>query len=96
MEAALLEGWRASRDRKLMKMLDPDEPAWLMEEDVQVAKEEVYYTVVHRWMPGGWARRHYTYDMVSDVIHFRGTTPLDDSDILKMKPDQRILHHKKR
>lgn len=84
------EPWRARRDRKLFKMLDPDEPAWLVEEEVHEEDEVVYYSVVHRWLPAGWQRRRYTYDLVSDVVHFRGTTALDDSELTKMKPEQRI------
>lgn len=87
------EEWRISRDRKMFKMLDPDEPAWLIEESVKEADEIVIYTIVHRWKPGGWARRRYTYDTFSDVIHFRGTSPLSDGDMAKMKPEQRIYHH---
>ncbi len=84
--------WRQRRDHKLFKMLDPDEPAWLVEEEVHPEQEVAYYTIVHRWKPGGWARRRYTYDLVGDVVHFRGTTPLSDSELVKMKPEQR-LHH---
>ncbi|MGB0386091.1 MAG: hypothetical protein ACPGWR_14890 [Ardenticatenaceae bacterium] len=87
------EEWRIHRDRKMFKMLDPDEPAWLVEEDVYLEDEMVTYTIVHRWKPGGWARRRYTYDTFSDVIHFRGTSPVDDSQMAKIKPEQRIYHH---
>ena len=86
-------GWRATRDRKMFTMLDPDEPAWLVEEEVVEADEVVYYTIVHRWKPGGWARRRYTYDIPGNVIHFRGSSPVDDSELSKMKPEQRIPHH---
>ena len=87
------EEWRMNRDRKLFRMLDPDEPAWLVEETVNQDDEIATYTVVHRWKPGGWARRRYTYDIFSNVIHFRGTSPVDDSEMAKMKPEQRIEHH---
>lgn len=93
MDIRAADPWRTSRDTKLYRMLDPDEPAWLVEEEVRERDEVVYFTVVHRWKSGGWARRHYTYDLVSDVIHFRGSTALGDSDIAKMKPEQRLPHH---
>jgi hypothetical protein len=85
--------WRAERDHKMFKMLDKNEPAWLVEEEVYEEKEVVYYTIVHRWKPGGWARRRYTYDTFADVIHFRGTSPVNDKEMAKMKPDQRIFHN---
>ena len=85
--------WRIKRDGKMFKMLDPDEPAWLVEETVNEDDEIVTYTIVHRWKPGGWARRRYTYDMFGNVIHFRGTSPVNDSEMAKMKPEQRIYHH---
>ncbi|MDQ4075993.1 MAG: hypothetical protein M3220_07080 [Chloroflexota bacterium] len=87
------EAWRARRDRKMFRMLDPDEPAWLVEEEVNEEDQVVYYSVVHRWNPGGWQRRRYTYDMVADVIHFRGAVLIDDSEITTMKPEQRLHHH---
>ncbi len=87
------QNWRLRRDHKILNMLDPHEPAWLVEEDVQEENEVAYYTIVHRWRPGGWARRHYTYDIPGNVIHFRGSTALDDANITKMKPQQRIHHH---
>lgn len=93
MEKGISEMWRARRDSKLFKMLDPDEPAWMVEENVDESKEIVQFTIVHRWAPGGWARRRYSYDMVGDVLHFRGTTAVEDSELAKLKPDQRIAHH---
>ena len=93
MESRLDEGWRANRDRKMFQMLDPDEPAWMVEEEVRPQEEVVRYAIVHRWKPGGWARRRYTYDTVGDVIHFRGTSPVEDNELAKMKPEQRIAHH---
>ncbi len=86
------ETWRNARDQKMFRMLDPDEPAWLVQEEVHREKEVVFYEIVHRWQPGGWQRRRYTYDMISDVIHFRGAVNMDDSDITKIKVEQR-LHH---
>ena len=84
------ELWREKRDRKLFRMLDPDEPAWLVEESVHPEDEVAYFTVVHRWSPGGWARRRYTYDLVSDVMHFRGTTAVSDDELTQLAPERRL------
>ncbi len=89
-----IDAWRMNRDRKLFKMLDPDEPAWLVDEEVALPNEAVFYTVVHRWNKHGWARRHFMYDIPGDVVHFRGSTPVNESDLPKMKPEQRIKHHR--
>jgi hypothetical protein len=86
------ENWRARRDRKLFTMLDPNEPAWLVDEQVEASLESVVFDVVHRWYPYRWARRRFLYDIPGDVMHFRGATPIDDSELSKLKPEQRLRH----
>lgn len=90
MEQEILDHWRERRDRKLKAMLNPGEPAWLISEEIELPKERVRYDIVHRWGPDGWALRRYTYDMVADVVHFRGTSPLSDTEVSKLRPEQRI------
>jgi hypothetical protein len=90
MQENTLDNWRARRDAKLHTMLDPEEPAWLVEEKVNEKDETVIFDIVHRWPPHGWARRRYLYDIVGDVMHFRGTAPLDDGELPKLKREQRI------
>ena len=93
----MTEIWRERRDTKLATMLDPDEPAWLVSEEEVPEDEVVYFNVVHRWPYAGWGIRRFTYDTVSDVVHFRGTQSIDDAELVKMKPEQRILaHHERR
>lgn len=82
--------WRTARDRKLVRMLDPDEPAWMLMEEMREEEEIVVFTVVHRWGPDGWARRRFSYDFISDILHFRGTSPVSDSELATMKPEQRL------
>lgn len=82
--------WRLARDSKLVRMLDPDEPAWLVGEEMHEEDEIVVFTVVHRWGPDGWSRRRYSYDFVSDVLHFRGASPVSDSELAAMKAEQRL------
>lgn len=86
-------GWRERRDQKMAAMLDPDEPAWLVDENVEEKSSMIFFAIVHRWAPGGWARRLYMYDPTGHVLHFRGTTPLEESDLVKLKAEQRFLHH---
>lgn len=90
MEQHLLNTWIERRNQKLKVMLNPDDPAWLVREVVDEPSETVSFDVVHRWDSEGWAVRRYTYDMVASVLHFRGTSPVSDADIAKMKPEQRI------
>lgn len=92
MEQTIIDHWRTQRDQKLRAMLNPDEPAWLVSEEIDFPKEVVRYAIVHRWGADGWAIRRYTYDIVADVIHFRGTSPVSDGEISKLKPEQRIIH----
>ena len=92
MEQHLLDTWLEKRNTKLQAMLNPDDPAWLVREVVDEPSEMMSFDVVHRWSSEGWAVRRYTYDMVADVLHFRGTSPVNDADISKMKPEQRILY----
>ena len=87
----VVENWRERRDAKLYLMLNPEEPAWLVSESVDAAAEVVLFDVVHRWAPQGWQRRRYLYDMISDVIHFRGSSALSDAEITKLKPEQRLF-----
>ena len=92
MEQTIIDHWRERRDAKLRVMLDPSEPAWLISEEEDFPKELVRFAIVHRWGADGWAMRRYTYDMVADVIHFRGTAAVADGEISKLKPEQRIPH----
>ncbi|HEX8682677.1 MAG TPA: hypothetical protein VF707_10220 [Ardenticatenaceae bacterium] len=94
MDYVVNDAWRAARDRKLYKMLDPDQPAWLVSEQVMPQTDEVLFDVVHHWGPDGWTRRRYLYDTVGNVMHFRGTSPIDDAELVKMKPEHRIPHHR--
>ena len=87
------EFWRERRDAKLAKILDPDEAAWLVAEEIIPEKELVIFSVVHRWPFSGWATRQFSYDTVSNVFHFRGSTLLADGDLVKMKAEQRIYSH---
>jgi hypothetical protein len=93
MEKLEQPNWREHRDRKLARMLDPDEPAWLVEEVVDEERGVMYFDVVHRWQPGGWQLRRFTYDTVADVLHFRGARLLGDEALTRMKPEQRIRAH---
>lgn len=93
MKGIAWQGWEARRDDKLFRMLDSDEPAWLTRQEINESDETVLFEVVHRWESHGWASRRFLYDVVGNVIHFRGTTPLDESDLVKLKPEQRIPHH---
>lgn len=86
-----LEGWQARRDAKLFIMLNPEEPAWLLNEEVDEASETVLFEVAHRWPPQGWQKRRYNYDMISDVIHFRGAEPLGDGEVTRLKAAQRLV-----
>lgn len=83
--------WRARRDARVLTMLDPDHPAWLIEEGKKPSRLDMeFFTLIHYWEPGGWARRHYMYDTVADVVHFWGTTPLDVTELSKLKPEHRF------
>lgn len=84
--------WRTALTQKIYRMLDPDAPAWLTEERVDLESETVILEIVHHWGPNGWGRRRYLYDIFGDVMHFRGTTSVDDAELVKMKPEQRIRH----
>lgn len=86
----VVETWRERRDLKLFTMINPEEPAWLVREMADDAAEVVLFDIVHRWSPHGWQRRRYSYDMISDVIHFRGSSAVNDSDLTKLKPEQRL------
>ncbi len=90
MEQYLLDTWLERRDAKLAAMLNPDDPAWLVREVVDEPAEMVSFDVVHRWDAAGWAVRRFTYDMVANVFHFNGTSPISDTEIAKMKPEQRV------
>lgn len=91
MDTLLFENWRERRDAKLFVMLNPEEPAWLINEKVDTASETVLFEVAHRWPPYGWQVRRYNYDMVGNVLHFRGAAPLSDAEVTKLKPEQRLL-----
>ncbi len=92
MEQTIVEHWRERRDAKLRTMLNPDEPAWLVSEEIELPKERVHFAIIHRWGADTWAVRRYIYDMVADVMHFNGTSNVSDSEISKLKPEQRFPH----
>jgi|SRR5690606_25928601 len=72
---------------KLRTVVNPGEPVWLVKEEINPDAEMIYLTVVSRW-GGTWMRRRYTYDIVGNVLHFRGQLPLSHEEYAKLKPEQ--------
>lgn len=82
-----VEQWRRGWRAKLGRVVYPGEPAWLLKEEINTGDEVVYLTVVSRW-EGRWMRRRYTYDVVGEVLHFRGELPVSHDERTKLKSEQ--------
>ena len=77
----------AGRDRKLAIVLRNSRPAWIVSEQVNLAKNTCVFDVVFRY-DGRWVRRRYIYDAEVDVLHFDGETLFDESRLLTLPDDQ--------
>lgn len=92
MSNAEIEEWRRRRDEKVSPLLESRTPAWLFNETIDEDLEQIQFDVVHRWPVGvaGWTRRHYTYEVDVDVLHYRGETPVSAAERADLKPDDRF------
>lgn len=81
-----VEQWRRGWRAKLRRVVHQGEPIWLLKEEINPQDEVIYLTVVSRW-EGRWMRRRYTYDVVGDVLHFRGELPISHDERAKLKPE---------
>ncbi|GEM_PF-6703878 len=89
-----IPAWRAARDRKVAVMLDPHAPAWLLNEQVDAEAGRVQFDIVHRWpLTGEWERRHFTYEIDVDVLHFRGASPVSPAELARLKDEARFRAH---
>lgn len=79
--------WRAARDAKVRVLIDEKYPAWLLNETIDEENQTIQFDLVHYWPPHGWQRRHYTYEVEPDVLHFRGTTPVNAEERMKLKKE---------
>lgn len=77
--------WRAARDAKVRVLIDEKYPAWLLNETIDEENQTIQFDLVHYWPPYGWQRRHYTYEVEVDVLHFRGTHRLNAEERMKLK-----------
>lgn len=92
MSDAEIEEWRRRRDKKVAPLLEPRTPAWLFNEQIDTELEQIQFDLVHRWPVGvvGWTRRHYTYEVDVDVLHYRGETLVSAAERAQLKPDDRF------
>jgi len=77
---------KAGRDRKLAVVLGGKRPAWIVGEQVSLAKNTCVFDVVFRY-GGRWVQRRYTYDAEVDVLHFAGETPFDETRLHTLPDD---------
>lgn len=92
MTDADVQEWRRRRDEKVAPLLEPRTPAWLLNEKIDEELEQIQFDLVHRWPVGvaGWTRRHYTYEVDVDVLHYRGETPVSSAERAKLQPADRF------
>ena len=69
---------KVARDHKLAIVLSGKRPAWIVGEQVDLARNTCMFEVVFRY-GGHWVQRRYTYDAEVDVLHFAGETPFDET-----------------
>jgi hypothetical protein len=77
---------KASRDHKLDIVLGRNHPAWIVGEQVSLAKNSCMFDVVFRYN-SIWVQRRYTYDAEVDVLHFAGQTPFDETKLHTLSDD---------
>jgi hypothetical protein len=77
---------KAQRDRKLAIVLGDSHPAWIVGEQMSLAKNNCVFDVVFRYS-GAWVQRRYTYDAEVDVLHFAGQTPFDETKLHTLSDD---------
>ena len=77
---------KAQRDGKLAIVLGTSHPAWIVGEQVSVAKNTCVFDVVFRYN-SVWVQRRYTYDAEVDVLHFAGQTPFDETKLHTLADD---------
>jgi len=80
---------KAGRDRKLAIVLRTTRPAWIVSEQVNLAKNTCMFDVVFRY-GGRWAQRRYVYDAEVDVLHFNGETLFDETRLHTL-PDEMLF-----
>lgn len=86
------EEWRRRRNEKVAPLLESRTPAWLLNEQIDEELGQIQFDLVHRWPVGvdGWTRRHYTYEVDVDVLHYRGETPVSAAERAQLKPTDRF------
>ena len=77
----------AGRDRKLAIVLRNTRPAWIVSDQVNLAKNTCVFDVVFRY-GGRWVQRRYIYDAEVDVLHFNGEALFDETRLLTLPNDQ--------
>jgi hypothetical protein len=77
---------KAGRDRKLAIVLRDSRPAWIVSEQVNLAKNTCMFDVVFRY-GGRWVQRRYIYDAEVDVLHFNGETLFDETRLHTLPAD---------
>jgi hypothetical protein len=77
----------AGRDRKLAIVLRNTRPAWIVGDQVDLAKNTSVFDVVFRY-GGRWVQRRYIYDAEVDVLHFNGEVLFDETRLPTLPNDQ--------
>jgi hypothetical protein len=77
---------KTKRDHKLAILLGSSHPAWIVGEQVSLAKNNCVFDVVFRY-DGRWVQRRYNYDAEVDVLHFAGETPFEETKLHTLPDD---------
>lgn len=88
----------AKRDQKARPHLEQYAPVWIVDENVQLQDESIYFNVVFLHPHGGldrravWVNRRYRYDGFDNVLYHLGQTTLEEDDVLDIMEDEPYIN----
>jgi len=86
------EDIRKLRDDRVLPVLKPYKPVWLVEERILPEEDSVLFNVVFRDPQYGWLNRRYRYDAVSDVLYHMGERRVSEAEVLTIQSKDPYLN----
>ncbi len=83
--AATAEEIRKLRDHKVLPVLKPYRPVWLVEERILPEEDSVLFNVVFHDPRYGWLNRRYRYDAFNDVLYHMGERRVSEAEALSIQ-----------
>jgi hypothetical protein len=76
---------KTGRDKKVHEHLLQYAPVWLVKEEPVLDRDALYFNVVFLHPTYGWVNRHYSYDVVTDVLYHSGQQLVIEDDALEIQ-----------